>query len=211
MKNTIMSLAVIIMATCSVNAQEAVGAYKQAHHKTFRQHHLGRMTATLQFTDQQKEQLKTINGDFHVKMKALKQQDEITVKEMNTQRQRLLQEHTAKVQALLTPAQKDQFAKMKEERKALAEVKAATRAEKLKIKLGLSDEQAGKLKGIRTDMVAKMKAIRSDNSISREDRQAQIKSIVAAQQEQLKTILTPEQQLQLEQLKQQHHKRDWSK
>ncbi len=211
MKKTIMGLAVLLLAATAINAQQPDASAKQPHHKQFRQHGRGMMAKKLNFSDQQKEQFNSINSDYHKKMSELKKHDEITVKEMNTQKKTLQQEHRAALQALLTPTQKDQLAKMKDERGKMAKVNAGARAEKLKIKLNLTEAQSTQLAGIRTAMAAKMKAIHSDNSLSREQKREQVKTMVTAQKEQLNSILTPEQLQQLEQLKQQRHRRDFVK
>jgi hypothetical protein len=123
----------------------------------------------------------------------------------------LRKDHRAQMQALLTPAQKDQIAKMKQDRMQMAKVDANARAEKMKIKLGLSDAQASQLKTIRTDMMTKMKSIHTDNSLSDEQKHEQMKTLVMQQKDQLKTILTPDQLQQMQQMRGQHHRREFSK
>ena len=211
MKKIIVSLAVVVIAAISVNAQRPVDSQKQDHQQHFRRHGHDRMAKKLNFSDQQKEQLKEINSDYHDKMMDLKKHDEITVKEFKSQMNALRKQHSDQVRALLTPAQKDQLAKMKEERIQLAKVNVGARAEKMKIKLGLSDAQASQLKNIRTDMVAKIKSIHTDNSLSDQQKHEQIKSLVMQQKDQLKIILTPAQLEQLQQMRSQHHRSDFSK
>ena len=215
MKKTIVSLAVMVIAAISVNAQQPDKSMKQdqQHHQQFRHRGHGRdmMAKKLNFSDQQKEQLKNINSDYHKKMTELKKHDEITVKEFKSQMTALHAVHRTQIQALLTTEQKDKLAKMKQDRMQMAKANAGARAEKMKIKLGLTDEQAGKLKTIRTDMVARIKTIHTDNTLSREQKHEQIKSLVIQQKDQLKTILTADQLQQLQQMKEQHHRRDFSK
>jgi len=81
----------------------------------------------------------------------------------------------------------------------------------MKIKLGLSDAQAGQLKEARTNMAAKIRSIHTDNSLTQDQKREQIKSLVMQQKDQLKTILTPAQLEQLQQMRSQHHRRDFSK
>lgn len=211
MKRTIVSLAVMVIAAISVNAQQPDKTINPEHQQHFRHHGHGMMAKKLNFSDAQKQQLKTINSDYHNKMMELKKHDEITVKEYKSQMTALRKAHMAQIQALLTPAQKDELAKMKEKRMEMAKLNAGTRAEKMKIKLGLSDAQASQLKEARTDMVAKIKSIHTDNSLSQDQKREQIKSLVMQQKDQLKTILTPEQLEQLQQMRLQHHRRDFSK
>ena len=211
MKRTIVSLAVMVIAAISVNAQQPDKPMKAEHQQHFRHYRHGMLAEKLNFSDAQKQQLKTINSDYHNKMMELKKHDEITVKEYKSQMSALRKEHMTQMQALLTPAQKDQLAKMKEKRMEMAKVNAGARAEKMKIKLGLSDAQAGQLKEARTNMVAKIKSIHTDNSLTQDQKREQIKSLVMQQKDQLKTILTPAQLEQLQQMRSQHHRRDFSK
>lgn len=211
MKKILAGLAVIMAAAFSVNAQQADKPQKQEHHQHFRHHGGGMMAKKLNFSDAQKQQLKDINSSFHQKMSELKKHDEITVKEYHVQMNALQQEHKSQLQAVLTPAQKDQLAKMKQERTEKAKTHALARAEKMKTKLGLTDAQAGQLKEMRSGTMAKIKTIREDNTLNRDQKRDQIKSLVIQQKDQLKTILTPEQLQQLEQMKGQHRRRDFSK
>jgi len=80
----------------------------------------------------------------------------------------------------------------------------------MKIRLGLSDDQAKRLADLRTATVAKMKELRSNQSLSPDQKREQMKSLVQDQKQQLKSVLTPD---QLKQLDEMHHGRgrEWSK
>jgi Spy/CpxP family protein refolding chaperone len=215
MKKIIISMAVMIMAAVGVNAQQPDDKMQQDHRHQFGHHHRqgGEMMLAkkLNFSDQQKQQLKTINSDYHKKLMALKKNEDLTVRESKKQLNALRTDHKVQIQALLTPQQKDQVAKMKQERMQMAKVNANARAEKMKIKLGLNDSQASQLKIIRTDMMTKMKAVHTDNSLSQEQKHEQMKALVMEHKDQLKIILTPEQLQQLQQMRAQHHRREFSK
>ena len=207
-------MAVMVIAAVSANAQTPDNSKNQEQQHHFRhrgQHGRDMLAKKLNFSDQQKEQLKTINSDFKNKMMDLKKHDEITVKEFKSQMSALQKSHRDQMQALLTPSQKDQLSTMKEERMKMAKVNAGARAEKMKIKLGLSDTQANQLKTMRTETFGKIKSIHADNSLSQEQKHEQIKSLVMQQKDQLKTVLTPDQLQKLEEMKAQHHRRDFSK
>ncbi len=68
----------------------------------------------------------------------------------------------------------------------------------MKEHLGLTDEQAAKIKAILEKNHAgnqeKLKAIREDQSLSREDKGKKMREIMEATMEEIKPILTPEQQ-----------------
>lgn len=72
------------------------------------------------------------------------------------------------------------------------------RAERLKTELGLTDDQAAKIKAIyekdQAKNVEEMKKLREDTTLSREDKGKKMRELFAATAEEIKPILTPEQQ-----------------
>ena len=208
MKKIIVGLAVVLMASVAVNAQDRDSSFHSKRQHSFRHHQHGMMAKKLNLSDQQKEQLKNLNADFNKKLADFKKNDNITVKEYKSGMRSLRKEHKAQFEAILTQEQKDQLAKMKADRMQTAKTNAAARADKMKATLGLSDAQAGQLKDIRMKTFAKMKAIHADSSLSHEQKHEQVKSLVKEQHDQLKTILTPEQLTQLQQLREQHHRKE---
>ena len=71
--------------------------------------------------------------------------------------------------------------------------KAQTQGNNMKKTLGLSDDQATKMKEAKATLQGKMKAIKSDTGLSKEQKKAQIKDAAIAFDGQIKGILTPEQ------------------
>lgn len=224
MNKLFIGLVALALGTGAAQAQETP---QQKPGQSFHQHHgdgqgHGRhdhmLAKKLNFSDQQKQQLKDINTKYHQQLADLKKNEDITVREQKARMAAIHKEHKEQMQALLTPEQKTQWQKMKEEHKELAKVNANARAEKMKIKLGLSDEQAKQLKDMHASTFAKIKQIRENQSLSREQKREQVKSIVKDQHEQLKSVLTPGQLKQLEDMHHSHPGRDregrekeWSK
>ena len=64
----------------------------------------------------------------------------------------------------------------------------------MKETLQLSDEQVDKVKAVLTKNQEKFKALREDQALSQEDRRAKMREAFQAMDEELKPILTPEQQ-----------------
>ncbi len=75
---------------------------------------------------------------------------------------------------------------------------AGARADRLKTELGLTDDQTAKIKAIYEKDQAKnadeLKKLREDTTTSREDKAKKYREIFAATAEEIKPILTPEQQ-----------------
>ena len=69
-------------------------------------------------------------------------------------------------------------------------------------KLNLTDDQKAKLKPILQDQMQQMKAVRADSSLSKDQKRAKIKSIHDSSHDGINTVLTPEQQAKLKQVKQ---------
>jgi len=228
MNKLFIGLAALALSAGAAQAQEAQPAPQQQKEKhSF--HHRGQgmrhghghdqaLAKKLHFSDQQKQQFKDINTKYRQQLTELKKNEDITVREQKARMAAIHKEHKEQMQALFTPEQKAQLQKMKEDRKELAKVNAKARAEKMKIKLGLSDEQAKQLKDMHAGTFAKMKQIREDKSLSADQKKDQVKSLVKDQHEQLKSVLTPEQLKQLEGMRHGRQGRDregrekeWSK
>jgi periplasmic protein CpxP/Spy len=80
--------------------------------------------------------------------------------------------------------------------------KAQAQGNNMKKTLGLSDDQAEKMKDARATLQGKMKAIKSDSGLSKEQKKAQIKDAAIAFDGQIKGIFTPEQYTKWGEMKQ---------
>ncbi len=74
------------------------------------------------------------------------------------------------------------------------------RGEGLKKKLGLTDDQAAKIKALHESQKAKHQAIRDNASLTKDQRKAQMAELRAAQDQEIKGILTPAQYTQYTQM-----------
>jgi len=69
-------------------------------------------------------------------------------------------------------------------------------------RLNLTDDQKAKLKPILQDQMQQMKAVHEDSSLSREQKRDKLKSIHESFGDQIKAVLTPEQQTKFKQMRQ---------
>ena len=168
-----------------------------------RNHH-GMDMKKLDLTEDQKAKFKSQNESFRKQMEELKKNDNITVKEWRSKAEGLRKDHKAKMQSILTPDQKNKLEKMKVEGKARHEEMGKERSEKMKTRLGLTDEQASKMESNRKEAAEKMKAIRENSALSEEQKRTQLKELHKKQQENMKSILTEEQLKKLKETP--HHK-----
>lgn len=68
--------------------------------------------------------------------------------------------------------------------------------------LGLNDDQAAKITAILQSRQQELTAVRSDSSLSQQDRRAKVRSIQQDADSQINALLTPDQQKQYAQMKQ---------
>ncbi len=132
----------------------------------------------LNLTDAQKQQLKTIR-----------------------------EEQQAKMMAVLTPAQKEQWKKQQEIRRKHPAGKKGIAGKQLKEKLQLTDEQSAKMKGLNDSFRQQAGVIRANQALSDADRKSQLKKLSAEHRSEINAMLTPAQQETLRQLKEQNPKR----
>jgi Spy/CpxP family protein refolding chaperone len=207
MKKVIISALAIVLTYGSVMAQEKTQEHKKHHKEQY-----GKMAEKLNLSQQQKDQMKTLNDEFRKQMEELKKNDNITVKEQRTRREELAKNHRERIQSILTQEQKDQFEKMKKEHHDGAKGKTAKtkrsgknygegRMEKMNERLNLSTEQSEKLKTLHSGMSEKIKNIRSNESLTQEQKKEQVKELMKKQKEEMKSILTEEQLKKMDEMK----------
>lgn len=172
----------------------------------------------LNLTAEQKSSVKKINQDFRKKMEDLKKQDNLTVAEMKKRRQALQDQHKSQIEAILTPAQKDQLAKMKTERKDVNREEKGkfrkgdqafeNRGANLQKELNLTEDQQEKVAEIRSSYKTKMQTLRNDSSIPQDQKRNKMQELMKQQQAELKSVLTKEQFEKMQSLRQEKRARN---
>ncbi|MEP6594317.1 MAG: hypothetical protein ABJA71_00160 [Ginsengibacter sp.] len=204
MKNVILSLIAITTITFSAKAQENNSGKTEnfAEQKKEYKHEHGRfehqqMAEKLNFTDEQKQQLKSINEDYKNKMQELNNNN-IPADELKEKKHTLVKERMEKVHALLTPEQKIQMQQFKKDGKDKHEMGSGKRMEKMKSTLNLSDEQVSKMKAQKEIFKSKEEAIKNNESLTADQKNEQLKLLRDEKKNSFKSFLTPEQQKKLE-------------
>jgi Spy/CpxP family protein refolding chaperone len=142
--------------------------------------HKGAFAKELNLTDAQKEQIKAINQEYKGKEKASRE------------------ERKAKFESVLTAEQKAKLEQMKQQRKAEGKERGEKRFESMKKDLNLSDVQGQQIKTLNEDFRNKAKAIKDNTSLTQEQKKEQLKALHEQRQAQMKSILTAEQQQKIE-------------
>jgi Spy/CpxP family protein refolding chaperone len=196
MKKVLFSLLAVAAITISANAQVTKG--NPQHPKDGMQFHHGRhmhgpMLKNLNLTDGQKQQLKSDNEELRNKLKALKSNDNITMKDFKAQKEALMQERKAKFQSLLTAEQKAQLEKQKSDMKVKREEMGAKRMERMKTDLALTNDQVNKFRALNESTKSQIESIRNNESLTREQKKEQLMNLRKTNEETMKNLLTAEQ------------------
>ena len=189
MKKTIVCAFLLAVAIQSINAQGLPEEKRdrpnhRKHHNSFQE---------LNLSEDQQLKFKALNADYQKQMQELKKNDAITVKEWRAKMETLHKNHRTQVQSLLTPEQKATLEKKREERKGDRKENAEKRMDRMKTRLGLTDEQTTRLKASHSDLSAKMKTIRENKSLDETQKREQVRELWKKQKDELKSILTEEQ------------------
>ncbi|MGZ3851400.1 MAG: Spy/CpxP family protein refolding chaperone [Flavisolibacter sp.] len=162
------------------------------------------MAKQLNLTADQKAQFKTIHENQKKDMEALKAQS-LTADQLKTQRQELHKKYQQQMQSVLTPAQRDQMAKFRAERKQNGTVRGQWKKNAgLQKELNLTQAQKDQLSKMRADVRTQMQSIRNDQSLTQDQKKEKMHSIMKDQREKFKSVLTKEQQEKLEAARKEH-------
>ena len=153
--------------------------------------HQGRqkMMENMNLTEAQKQQMKSIQIDFKAKMEALDKNDNMNVKDYKSQKEALIQNRKAQMQAVLTADQKEQLHTLKHEQENGHKGEGTVKGKDL----GLTKEQRNEIRDQMQAMKSKMDAIKNNMSLTPEQKKEQMKALKASNKEAFKNILTPEQ------------------
>lgn len=158
----------------------------------------------IRYSPEQRKQVLAINKDYRQKREDLYKQDNITLKQYKAGLVALAKDHKTKLQALLTPEQKSEIDARSKRRDENAQVMAAARLERLRLNLNLTDDQVARLKTGQQDLHSKARAIHENDNLLPQEKRAQLKALMATRNDNLKSILTPDQYNKFQQMG--HHR-----
>lgn len=208
MKKIALSLIALTLIATGIQAQSnnAENSKKESRmHKGPKGDRKGNMFKDLNLSQAQKDQITQINADHKAAMQALKEKENtITVAAHKEQMKALGKARHEKVQNILTAEQKEKLAKKRAERAGKgpnAHFKKG-RGGMAKTNLNLSDEQSAKVKTIRSKTQEKVKAIRENSALSQDEKKQQTIAVYKQQNDEMKSVLTPEQVKKMEDMPQ---------
>ena len=209
MKKIIMSALVLAVTMGAAQAQTATP--DKTHRKEHKMHRLD----ALNLTEDQKAKLKTLHEQQKKEMEALKKDKEAN----KEQRKEIHKKYRDQMESILTPEQKQQFEKMKADKKEGRKNgefkkgegfgrKGGFDRDGLAKELNLTQDQQDRVAKIRSDFRSQFAALRNDQSLSDDQRKTKFKELMKAQQAQMKTVLTPEQVEKMKSLRKEHSSRN---
>lgn len=187
---------VLIIGTAAAQDQNVQHGRKQ--HGQHMKHRNGKFAHHLNLSEEQKKQARTIGENYQKQASALKKNDKLTMGEYKQQMAALQKDRKQQFDNLLTAEQKAKIAEGKKKREEHAQVRGAARLEKMKINLGLKDEQVAKIKKQQEGFRSKAKAIHENGDLSDEQKKEQMKALAKENKESFRSVLTKEQQEKLE-------------
>ena len=193
-----------------IGASQAQDAEK---HKGHRGNH-GEAFKELSLTEDQKAKIKSIREAQKAEMKSLKV-DGKTEGDKES-RKELHEKYKTQIDAVLTPAQKEQLNKQKEEWKqkgAAGKADGFKRGQKGDRKdrmkefgkeLNLTSDQQAKVTSINNEFKSKMETLRSNSTLSQDEKRGQFKKLAESHKTSLKAVLTQEQVAKMEAARKNH-------
>lgn len=163
------------------------------------------MSAKLNLTAEQKEQMKAINEDFKKQMQELNGNTGMTADDKKAKRQELMKAHREKIHALLTPEQQEQAktfrkAEMQEHKEGWGD-----RISNFTKGLNLTADQTTKIDGYKAAFKTDMETIKKNTTLTQDQKEEQIKAAHSKFKEQVMSTLTEEQKKQLKGRRHQHN------
>ncbi len=199
----IIALAVSLSASAQEVPNRTRGDYKAKHRSGAAMY-----GKDLNLTEDQKAKFKSLSEAQRNELAALQKQENISVKESREKRAAIMEGYKTKRDAVLTTEQKAMVAKKQVERKEGARKRGEQAGAKLEKELNLTPEQKTKLQESRKVNGDKAKAIRENQSLTADQKKAQMQKIREEQKASMKSILTPEQYSKMESQKGQFRKGD---
>lgn len=145
----------------------------------------------LNLTADQKAKLQAIHESTRQQIEALRNDSTLSQTDKQAKFRAIRQGSRQQLLALLTPEQQQSLQNIRRERRAFAYGRFIG-------ELGLTADQRTQLQTIHRGSREQVSAVRNDASLSQEQKRAKIKSILQSSQQQVLSVLTPDQQQKLQ-------------
>ena len=163
--------------------------------------HKGDILKRIELTDAQKAEWQKIQKEHRQAMKSLMENEQISVKEQRDRLFDLSKAHKKQIDALLTPAQREQLKAAMNLQKAKMEAKRAQGFERMSTRLKLSTEQQEAIKQEQVKLKNTLEAIRADKDAERSTVQQKVKQAMENHKKAIAGVLTEAQKKEMENIK----------
>jgi Spy/CpxP family protein refolding chaperone len=158
-----------------------------------------RMAKELNLTADQQAKVKQIMEANHAKMQAIRDDQSLTQEQRQEKMSALHESMKKDMAAVLTPDQQQKMANMHERGKMGGPMMAGN-PQRVAKELNLTADQQTKMKSIMESANQQERTIKQNQSLSQEDKHAQIKQLRDSTKSQISAILTPDQQQKFAQM-----------
>jgi Spy/CpxP family protein refolding chaperone len=169
------------------------------HHRAGFQH----ISKELNLSQQQQDQLKPIMEKQRQEIQAIRKDTSLTADQKKQKFQALHQDFQNQMNGVLTPEQQQQWQQMKAQGKQRHE----KMGERMAQKLNLSAQQQEQIKPLMQKQREQARAIWQDSSLTQDQKKQKMQALHQETQAQMNTILTAEQQQQMQQMRGQFKQR----
>ncbi|MCW3078713.1 hypothetical protein [Segetibacter sp.] len=200
MKKIVLGMMAVALTFTAIAQKDGSSNKNKNHEKesTYKKSKGGENFDKLNLTDAQKAQMKTINQNFRQQMQDLKKQGNITVDQQTQRREAIAKEHRAKIQAILTPEQRDQAANYKKDfKEGRKENGRDDRFEEITKDLNLTPDQSAKMSSINASFRTSLQNIRQNSTLGENEKREQMKKLMKQHRSDMEALLTNDQKEQL--------------
>ena len=189
-----------------------IGAAQAQEVKDSARHHRdhGNMMKQLNLSADQQTRFKALHKSEKTEMQALKSNQSLTEDQKKAQRKELHKKYQDQMQSVLTPAQKEQFEKMKTAhhgnkhgKKGGKHNSAATFKQ-----LNLTHEQNDQLVKLKEQSKGQFESIRKDQALTDAQKKAKAQELRKQNRDQMKSILTADQIQKMQELRKERKSKD---
>jgi Spy/CpxP family protein refolding chaperone len=159
-----------------------------------------KMAKELNLTADQQAKVKQIMEANHTKMQAIRNDQSLTQDQRQEQMRTLHESMKKDMAAVLTPDQQQKMATMHERGGKMGGPMMAGNPQRVAKELNLTADQQTKMKSIMQSANQQERTIKQNQSLSQDDKHAQIKQLRDSTKSQISAILTPDQQQKFAQM-----------
>jgi periplasmic protein CpxP/Spy len=163
------------------------------------------MSQKLNLTDDQKTKIQPILQNEIQQVRAIHQNTSLSADQQKAQIQKVHQDTRDQVKQILTPEQVAEMGKAPGKGPNMAQRGAGhDPLAAMSKNLNLTDEQKSKLQPLFEDQRKQVQSVMQDSSLTQEQKRAKVEEIRKATHQQVMSVLTPEQQNQMKQMRGKH-------